>query len=493
MVSTPLRAPPAPQFPIVRAFDPDLWPHEDERLRRDADRLLASDPGIISPRWDRPDLSPGWSDGPALVFEDHSEIALATGAQPELDYRMAFLAGAGDAFVLPGPRIPSFEHYIAHDLGLGESLILEASAHGPDPIPMRCATDPTFLRSIRSIAGRSGALTLVPYIGLPGAWILGERIANATGLRIRVAAPRPDLAYRVNSKLWFAQRARHILGPRSIPPTSVASDARELSVHIDALASEHGTLVVKVPSSSGGRGIVMVDAIDVRPARARALVERIHQQLASNGWPGTYPLLVGAWERSVYASPSAQVWVPEAAEDVPVVEAVFDQRLHDDGLTFTGGTVSGLPMPMQRRIARESMLLARFLQHLGYFGRCSFDAILTGPDVTRDTPRWVECNGRWGGASTALSAVNRLVGDWREHPFTVIQTTAPTRPCRSFEDVLAIVGDDGFHRRGDGAGVVVLSPRRMIAGSGVNVIVLGSTMEQTHEMTRRIMSRFTSG
>jgi hypothetical protein len=55
-----------------------------------------------------------------------------------------------------------------------------------------------------------------------------------------------------------------------------------------------------------------------------------------------------------------------------------------------------------------SMRLALVLQRVGYLGRCSFDFIMAGPDVSRAEPILVECNGRWGGASVILTLINRL-------------------------------------------------------------------------------------
>src|SRR5690606_34224305 len=77
------------------------------------------------------------------------------------------------------------------------------------------------------------------------------------------------------------------------------------------------------------------------------------------------------------------------------------------------------------RIAREAVLLASLFQQLGYFGRCSFDTILVGPDPATAEVHWAECNGRGGGTSIPMTLVNRLTGDWAETPLAVVVPEEP--------------------------------------------------------------------
>src|SRR5690606_38147370 len=84
-----------------------------------------------------------------------------------------------------------------------------------------------------------------------------------------------------------------------------------------------------------------------------------------------------------------------------------------------------MPEHVGIRIAREAVLLASLFQRLGYFGRCSFDTILVGPDPATADGHWIERSRRWAGRSIPLTVAHRLTGDWAGPPFP---GAAPERP-----------------------------------------------------------------
>ena len=59
---------------------------------------------------------------------------------------------------------------------------------------------------------------------------------------------------------------------------------------------------------------------------------------------------------------------------------MFEQQLAGRIARFSGAESSALPRSWTRRLANEAGRLGFFLQRLGYFGRCSFDAIIVGED-----------------------------------------------------------------------------------------------------------------
>jgi len=97
------------------------------------------------------------------------------------------------------------------------------------------------------------------------------------------------------------------------------------------------------------------------------------------------------------------------------------QKLIGDTSKFAGAERVEPAPPWGDQLANEAMMLATLLQDLGYFGRCSFDALLVGGAGADVSLHWVECNGRWGAVSIPMTLANRLVGDLNRAPFVVIQ------------------------------------------------------------------------
>jgi hypothetical protein len=174
----------------------------------------------------------------------------------------------------------------------------------------------------------------------------------------------------------------------------------------------------------------------------------------------------------VVDSPSVQLWVPPKDDGLPVVEGVFSQVLKGARCTFVGAAPTWLPEHWQQRLAGESVRLALLFQELGYVGRCSFDAVLAGHDLESAAVHWVDANGRWGGVSIALTAANRLVGDWQRRPFVIVQRSGLRMPARPLPEALDAMAPLAF-RAGEGrTGAVVLAPCRLVEGSGMNLMVL---------------------
>lgn len=485
--TVPGGVPPAWRVPRPDGDRPD--PRRVERIEELAVRLLESDEDLADPRWRRRQIAPGLGTGPALIFEDHSEIPMAPADSHTLEYRMAWFARDLDVVGLAAGRVRAFERHLSDDLALGRFGVVAPAPQPGAPLARRLAEDRLAMDALTERAA-AGGLTIVPYIGTRSVWHLAEQLAQHTGADVRVAGPPPDLTERVNNKLWFAQRVRELLGPGALPKTLVASDPRELTAHLRSLARRGGRLIVKVPSSSGGRGIVAFEASTVAPSRVEATIRRLEEVLSRSGWDGRYPLLVGTWDDPVVASPSAQVWIPHPEQGPPIVEAICDQML--DEVRFVGASTTRLPVRVQGRLRRDALQLAALLQRLGYFGRCSFDSVLVGTRPSTAQIHWLECNGRWSSVGIASTAIRRVAGIRPDRPFVVVQTESPQGPKRSFEEVLAILGGDSFHRRSDGTGALVLSPRRVMNGTGLNLAVIARSAAEAQGVARRLLARFSA-
>jgi hypothetical protein len=184
--------------------------------------------------------------------------------------------------------------------------------------------------------------------------------------------------------------------------------------------------------------------------------------------------MVTGWEQPIVASPSVQIWIPGRDEAAPVVEGVFDQQLSSTWGAFAGAVPSALPEAWQRRMAEEALRLAILFQALGYFGRCSFDAIVVGNGGADWQLHWIECNGRWGGVSIPMTLANRLFGDWRRRHLVIIDRSGLQAPRQDFPRFLAALDDLLWRPEGRDDGIVVLTPGRIEAGTGFDMMAVAN-------------------
>ena len=461
-------------LPVVEQIPVTVEDTEQRRVADLADDVRRHDPALTLPPGDGR-VRQGVGDGPALVFEDHGEIPLFTTAAPSsLEYRSLLLAEDGDVFALGGQRVPDFEAYARDELRLGDVTVLPRPAGSTGPLPDALRTDPACLSRLVRLARQRGSLTVIPFLSTAGAWRLAEAVTEEAGVDVFVLAPPPALAARVNDKSWFSLRTAEVLGPDDIPETGWAADPFELTDALQLLGKRHRRLVVKMPDSAGGVGNVVLDSAVVESLDHDRLLAHVWEQTGRAGRGWSFPLLVGAWDDPVIDSPSVQLWVPQRGDGLPVVEGVFSQVLKGARGTFVGAAPTWLPGRWQQRLAEEAARLALLFQELGYFGRCSFDAVLAGDDLDSARVHWVDANGRWGGVSIALTAANRLAGDWQRRPFVIVQRSRLRMPARTLPGVLEELGPQAFRPSDGRTGAVVLAPCRLIEGTGMNLMVLAA-------------------
>ena len=333
-------------------------------------------------------------------------------------------------------------------------------------------------------------MNLLPYMGTGGVWALAGAIAARSGVEVRVGAPAPRLTRRVNDKLWFAGRVTEVLGRRALPPAYPAFSLWALTRRVLALAKRHVSVAVKLPDSASSRGNFVFESESLLRLPSLCVLDRLRQALHHAGWRGRFPLLVTGWEQPVAGNASVQLWIPDCPAGPPLVEGIFEQHLAGEAGLFAGAAPSDLPLGFQRRLALEASRLASLFQELGYFGRCSFDAILVGEDPASWQLHWIECNGRWGGTSIPMTLANRLVGDWKRRPFVVVdRRTAEPGPKRKFAAFLQEVGRDLFVPGGRDTGAVVLAPGRIEAGTGLALMVLGETAQAARTRAKQIAAK----
>jgi hypothetical protein len=474
---------------IVEDFHVDLTDVERGELTRIAARLIADEPALSATGIFGPRVTTGVGLGPAVLFEDHSETAFADRYNDSLlEYRTIFLAQEGDLLLVSERRDPDFEDYCRTILGLDDVDVDRPAETWPTlPLAVRCASDPRIMERLVDMARRSGDLTLITYMGTGRVWQLAREIADLSHAAVRVASPLPRLARRVNDKLWFSYRVNEILGRHAMPSTFTAFGPAALAGHVRMLARDHDQIVVKVPNAGGGEGNLVLRASEFEGLSLSEVKARLTGLMTDLGWGRIYPLVVSVWETSVIESPSVQLWIPHKADGPPIVQGIFSQFMAGEAGEFVGAVHCNLPADLQYQINREAVVLATLFQELGYFGACSFDAVVTGNDVGSAQLHWIECNGRWTGVSIPLALVNRLIGDWHDRPFVIVQRTGlHGKRYASFRDVLDMLGPQLFNPRETSKGTIVLTPARTVEGTGIHLLVLAESVASARKESEAV-------
>lgn len=482
------------------AASPPVAPHYTVTIRDDERRRLAELAGRIAaeeralaavPILD-PLLGVGALSAPSLLIEDHSGIlhARASGADVIYKYRALVLAGEGDMLAVGGPRNPAFESYCRDFLKLGRVAVLCPAAGGPDrPLALACAEDAGLVERAAREARGAGALNVVPYMATGGTWLLAGRIARRARVPIRLAGSPPNLTRQVNNKIWFARRVREALGQNAVPPSQAVYGIVGLVGHLRRLCRSYEFVAVKLTHSAASRGNLVLDSTEVAGLSPAAMRARLEQLMCMSGWEPRFPMQVTAWEVPLLASPSVQLWIPLAGAGDPVVEGVFDQIVCGRVARFSGAEPCQLPDRWKQRIALEAALLGTLFQQLGYFGRCSFDAVVAGGESGDAKLHWVECNGRWGGVSIPMTLANRVRGDWSAGGFKV---ASPGTEGFGATDAAQFLQrfDDALYRPGlHSAGAILLSPGRLQAGLGIDLLILGADAADVRRRSDSLLAR----
>jgi hypothetical protein len=457
----------------------------DQRLVAE---LLESEPALLSSRDFGPRVAQGMGDGPSLLIGDQSEISLLASAQgSRLDYRMALLAKPGDC-VLVRQQVPDFEAYLANSLGQEDVIYLHGRYDDVRPVTQQASTTPKMLETLVDTAQRSGGMTLKPYLTTGHSWRLAQTLSEATKYCIHVCGPSPRLTKRVNDKLWFGQIARRILGNHATPPTRAAYGPAAAAGLVNRIGKAGNQVVVKVPDSAGSAGNLRLESATVRAKSLDELRQFLLHRLHAFGWNDKYPILVGIWDENVTCSPSAQIWVPRVQDGPPVVESIFEQRVRDSMAAFVGAARSNLPQALQSRLSAEASRIASIFQRLGYFGRCSLDAVIVRAADGADEIHWIECNGRWGGVSIPMTFAGALYANQPAPAISIVQELHPDSQMQT-KEILQRLGDLLFRAGHDMEGIVMMSPPEHNNGALINLLSLSQTQVSSDEIINEAMRR----
>jgi hypothetical protein len=440
------------------------------------ERLSADEPALLSSLDFGPWVSQGVGTGPSLLIGDQSEISLLrTARTSHLDHRMAHLARPGDV-VLVRNRDPDFEAYLAEHLGLTDITFLVVDDTEASPIAKLAFDTPKLLETLADIAGKAGGLTIKSYLTTGNTWHLAQAIGEAARCVIYVSGPSPRVAKRVNDKLWFTRLARQVIGNEAVPPTMSAYGPDAAAALVARFGKSAEQVIVKVPDSAGSAGNIRFEAAYLNGKSSAQIKALMQDQLHATGWADHYPILVGVWDTDVTCTPSVQLWIPHVTDGAPVSHGVFEQHVFGDAAAFVGAVRSTLPDTVQSKLVAQSVKIATVLQHLGYYGRCSFDAVICNRNDDPNTIHWIECNGRWGGVSIPLSILHSIAPDQDKSGIMILQSPLPGITIETSQAV-KMMRERLYHHARSGDGIILLSPPPSTKGSIANLMVFADTQD----------------
>jgi hypothetical protein len=322
---------------------------------------------------------------------------------------------------------------------------------------------------------RRERIQIDPYQGNASVWQLAMLMNEARPGGVRVIAPLPQVTAWANHKVEFTQLVCELFGEALVPDSRSAANLAMAAEAIRDLSPETQRLVVKLPDSAGGGGNLVLESDRFCGRNLSEIHAALDDEFRRLTWEGDSPLLVSHWEPDVLSAPSAQLWIPPG-EQPPIVEGLFEQCFGDERGMFRGARPAELDPELSREIVDRSFVLASLFQRLGYVGRCSFDLLVVPGTGGQPRLKFLECNGRWGGASMPMSLMNRLFGDWTRQPFVSRNYSRLSLEEVSFGRLLKEVGEELFDVRTGHGRLILLNPAKMQARGGIGALVLGETI-----------------
>jgi hypothetical protein len=198
----------------------------------------------------------------------------------------------------------------------------------------------------------------------------------------------------------------------------------------------------------------------------------VKEFLRRTEWPDGEEVLAVAW-LDTDLSPSTQLWIPPLGLGEPCLDGIYEQILKGEEKIFVGSRPSTMPDAVNQELRAAALMVAAALQELGYVGRCSFDHLVTGDPNGGFQAVFTECNGRWGGTSTPMSLLDRLLHGPRP-AYRAQDVVFPELIGASVPELLELVGDLTF-RTESGQGRFIFYNLGPLHGHGkFDVISIGA-------------------
>ena len=426
---------------------------------------------------------------PTLHLDDFSGIPFLvdiTGVE-EYQHRARLRAVEGDLFGTVTPLSEGYEEYCRRRLGLGDVESVPASPVGSQlDLAAACMAGGAW-RTLVERTRTAGGLAIHPFMGIAEVWELGRRLAEETGEAVEVIAPAPPVTWIANDKAAFAEVVERVLGSDWLVEAQLASDVAGLAKGLVDLAGRHRRVALKRLRCASAMGNAVFNAESLRGKEIATIEEEVRAFLERTEWEGDESVLAVVWEETDL-SPSTQLWIPPLEVGPPRLDGIYEQILRGERRVFIGSRPSTLSPAVNSALAAASLRVAAGLQELGYVGRCSFDLLVLGNPEGDFELRFTECNGRWGGTSTPMALLDRLVPG-RRPPYRAQDVVDDGLVGATFLEVLDRVGDQAFDAA-TGKGRFIFYNTGPLAKFGkVDVIALGASQPEAEEAMQEELPR----
>jgi hypothetical protein len=385
---------------------------------------------------------PGDTPSPTLQLDDVSGIPFLVDVAgvEEYQHRGRLRAEGHDVYVTVTPEAVGYEPYCRNALRMGAPEHLVADPVGPPIAVARACTAGNTHTRLVEVARDAGGMTVHPYMGIEDVWELAAMLSVDSRSPVRVISPPPPVTWIANDKALFDELVARVLGRDALVETRISRDAAGIETDLRMMAQRHNRVGLKRTRCASAMGNAVFASHDVHSERDAAGM--VQEFLRRTRWPDGEEVLTVAW-LDTDLSPSTQLWVPPLGAGDVRLDGIYEQILKGEEKVFVGSRPSTLPDAVNQELATGALMVATALQELGYVGRCSFDHLVTGDPNGNFQTVFTECNGRWGGTSTPMSLLDRLLHGPRP-AYRAQDVVFPKLIGASFQDLLELVGDLSF-------------------------------------------------
>ncbi|MEC9476126.1 MAG: hypothetical protein VX764_03730 [Planctomycetota bacterium] len=352
----------------------------------------------------------GHRDWPVLHLDDVSGIPFLSGVQgvDEYQHRARVRCSDGDLFATVTEPVVGYEEYCQQYLGLGTpEHVFARPTGGSLEVSQGCTEGATYERLLER-AGEVGGLLIEPYMGIEATWQLAAQLSADSGSTVQVIAPPPEVTWVANDKALFSELVTDLLGEDALVVTRTATDVPTLANHLREISVGVKRVAIKRPRCASAMGNRLLNSEDLKDLDDASLQKMVAELLASMSWPDGEEVIACVWEETDL-SPSTQWWISPTGIAAPRIDGIYEQILSGEEKLFVGSRPSTLHDSINQALVEQSRPVVCALQELGYVGRCSFDHLVVGDPEGEHRLRITECNGRWGGTSTPMHLVDRVV------------------------------------------------------------------------------------
>ncbi|TWU55882.1 hypothetical protein [Rubripirellula reticaptiva] len=460
-------------IPVVPHQCCSLSPSELDSAKLTAERLRREKPELgVDPLF-RNLVPHEIVDAPALHIDDLTSIQNPDSSIILFQERARLRAMDGDVLATSLTPVEGYESYCRDSLGMGCVVwVTPKPLNDPLELAGACWEDRRVRRELVRRVRQDGLRYIHPHMGSKAAWELALLLSQASHRSVEVIGPPPSVTQFANDKGEFSKLVTAMFGSGAIPASAVVWNKATAAKRLKELDSFAQFIAVKLPSAAGGTGNVLISTSEIRDRTLQRIEEILDDRLRHLKYEVGDELLVTQWVDNLIGSPSAQIWIPTRSQGLPILEGLFMQNVSPGQGCFLGFGPAQLTDELKETITRRCLQLARVYQLLGYVGRCSLDMLLVGPNLQEAKMEFIECNGRWGGTSLPMTAMNRMFSDWRSRPFSA-RTLKVDGLCQmTFPNLLRLLEGQLYQKKLNSGKFVLFNPRRTLVHSEVSVIAL---------------------